>query len=84
MTVRVLTPQQVLDGEPPVTVAPLMVNTRDAAALLGIGKRKLYELLNEDAFETVHLGRLHLVPLSALTDYVDRLRAQARAAKDGA
>lgn len=52
----------------------LLLTTAEAGAVLGLGRRKLYELLNSGAIESVHIGRHHRIPVDALTDYVQRLR----------
>ncbi len=47
-----------------------------AAAQLGIGRSKLFELIAAGEIETVQIGRSRRVPADALEDYVARLRRQ--------
>ncbi len=45
-----------------------------AAAVLGIGRSKLFELIAAGEIETVQIGRSRRIPAQALEDYVQRLR----------
>ncbi len=45
-----------------------------AAAALGIGRSKLFELIAAGEIETVQIGRSRRVPTEALESYVARLR----------
>lgn len=53
----------------------LLYSIEDAAKLLSIGKRKVEALVAAGEIETVYIGRRHLIPAEALTDYVERLKA---------
>jgi excisionase family DNA binding protein len=57
---------------------PLLLRVPDVAALLGVGRSTVYELIAVGELETVHIGRSCRVPLAALEEYVSRLRASAR------
>ncbi|HUR17499.1 MAG TPA: helix-turn-helix domain-containing protein [Acidimicrobiales bacterium] len=57
------------------TVAPLLLRPEEAAAVLGIGRSTLYELLAAGAVESVLIGKSRRVPVAALDDYVVHLRA---------
>jgi excisionase family DNA binding protein len=46
----------------------------DAAETLGIGRSRLYELMDSGQIESVHIGRRRLVPAQALEAYVESLR----------
>ncbi len=50
----------------------------EAAAALGIGRSKLFELIAADQIETVQIGRSRRIPAQALEDYVARLRGGQR------
>ena len=52
----------------------LLLTVIEAARRLGIGRTFMYELLASGQIESVHVGRLHRVPVDALTDFVDRSR----------
>lgn len=62
-----------------VQVAPderLLLPVSDAAARLGIGRSLMYELIAAGKVETIHIGRLHRVPVRALTAFVESERRQ--------
>lgn len=54
--------------------APLLYKPEAAAAALGIGRSKTFELIAAGELETVQIGRSRRVPAQALEDYVARLR----------
>lgn len=54
--------------------APLLYKPESAAAHLGIGRSKLFELIAAGEIETVQIGRSRRVPAEALEEYVARLR----------
>jgi excisionase family DNA binding protein len=47
----------------------------DAGERLGIKRTKTWELVRSGELETVRVGRRRLVPVDALSQYVDRLRS---------
>lgn len=48
----------------------LMLTVVEAAHRLGLGRTLMYELLSSGQIESVHVGRLHKVPVEALTRFV--------------
>jgi len=56
---------------------PMLYTPTEAAAALGIGRSKLYELLQTGVLESVHIGACRRIPAEALTDLVRRLRGAA-------
>ncbi len=54
----------------------LLYKPEAAAAQLGIGRSKLFELIAAGEIETVQIGRSRRVPTEALESYVARLRRQ--------
>ena len=44
--------------------------------LLSIGRTRAFELVGSGEIESVTIGKTRLVPASALTDYVERLRSE--------
>ena len=56
------------------TPAPLLYTIPEAARALRISRTKLYELLDTDQIESVHIGRSRKIPADALHAYVHRLR----------
>jgi excisionase family DNA binding protein len=58
-------------------LTPLLVSVRDAAALLGIGRTTVYELIAAGELEAVHIRRAVRVPMAAIEEYVAHLRRRA-------
>jgi excisionase family DNA binding protein len=56
----------------------LLLTPADAARTLGVGRSKVYELMNFGLLESVHVGRCRRIPTTALAAYVERLLAEAR------
>ncbi|MDT7782218.1 MAG: hypothetical protein QOF58_637 [Pseudonocardiales bacterium] len=54
--------------------APVLLTPTEAARALGIGRSKLYELLQTGALESVHIGACRRIPTEAVLALVDRLR----------
>jgi excisionase family DNA binding protein len=52
----------------------LLLTVVEAAGRLGIGRTLMYELLGSGQIESVHVGRLHKVPVGALAAFVQRQR----------
>lgn len=58
----------------------LVLSVVEAAQRIGIGRSRMYELIAAGEVESIHIGRLHKVPIDALADLVERQRA-ARTAR---
>lgn len=58
-------------------LTPLLVSVRDAAALLGIGRTTVYELIADGELEAVHIRRAVRVPMAAIEEYVVHLRRRS-------
>jgi len=59
----------------------LLLTPVEAARTLGIGRSKLYELLQTGVLESVHIGACRRIPTEAVSALVDRLRqAEAESA----
>ena len=52
----------------------LLLTPIQAARALGIGRSKLYELMQDGVLESVHIGACRRIPAASLTALVDRLR----------
>ena len=50
----------------------LLLTVDDAARRLCIGRSLLYELIAAGEIHSIRVGRLRRIPVSALTDYVNR------------
>lgn len=57
----------------------LLLTPAEAAVCLGIGRSKLYELLNAGAIASIRIGNCRRIPLAALDAFVAGL-AEGRAA----
>lgn len=53
---------------------PLLLRPAEAAAFLGIGRTKLYELIRLGRLESVQIDRSRRVPRACLTAFVEELR----------
>ena len=53
---------------------PMLLTPTEAAAALGIGRSKLYELMQAGVLESVHIGTCRRIPADAVSDLVARLR----------
>jgi excisionase family DNA binding protein len=56
---------------------PLVYTIPEAAAALRISRTKLYELLDSQEIESIHIGRSRKIPAEALRTYVEGLRARS-------
>ena len=52
----------------------LLLTPTEAAATLGIGRSKVYELLQSGQLQSVHIGACRRVPADALTAFLEQLR----------
>ena len=55
----------------------LLLTPREAADLLGIGRSKLYELLQAGQIPSVRIGKCRRIPATALRELVERLSSDA-------
>lgn len=60
------------------TAGPLLVTIEEAGQLLCLSRSSVYRLIDSGDVEVVHIGRAVRVPVTALADFVDRLRAPAK------
>lgn len=58
---------------------PLLYSPEQAAAMLGIGRSYLFELIARGEIESFKIGQLRKIPADAITAYVERKRAAALA-----
>ena len=63
----------------PLRSSPLTVRVADAAALLGIGKTKIYELIGAREIEVIKLGRATLIISASIEAFIEREREPASA-----
>lgn len=55
----------------------LLLTPTEAATALGIGRSKVYELMQTGQLESVHIGACRRVPADALHNFLLSLRATA-------
>lgn len=56
-------------------VVPLLYNVDEAAEALRMSRGLVYELIRSGQIRTLKQGRRRLVPVSALTEYIERQAA---------
>lgn len=57
----------------PINTAPRLLKVPEAAALLSVGRNKIYELIKAGRIKTVEIDGMKRVRMSALQEYVDSL-----------
>ncbi len=57
----------------------LLLTPTEAATALGIGRSKVYELMQTGQFQSVHIGACRRVPADAVHSLLDKLRTAAPA-----
>jgi len=68
--------RRVREVEQPIINITLQVDERrvfnvmEAAAILGIGRSKLYELMASGEIRTIHIGRLRKIPVAAIDEFL--------------
>ena len=55
----------------------LLYRVPEAAAILSIGRTRVYELMNAGVLTSVKVGTTRLIPAAALTAYVEVLMAKS-------
>lgn len=60
----------------------LTVNVEEGARLLGLGRSKFYTEVLSGRCESLKLGGRRLIPRTALTNYIEMLREEARAERE--
>ena len=53
----------------------LLLTPTEAATALGIGRSRVYELMQTGQLQSVHIGACRRVPADALTAFLEQLRA---------
>jgi excisionase family DNA binding protein len=57
-------------------VDKLLLTPEEAASVLSIGRSKVYELMSDGRLTSVRIDASRRVPMSALVEFVERLREQ--------
>jgi excisionase family DNA binding protein len=53
---------------------PNLITVKEAAYILSISRRRVYELIGSAQLEVVHIGRSVLIPQDAIAAFVKQLR----------
>lgn len=56
-------------------IQPLLLTVIDAGRMLAVGRTTAYELIARGDLPVVHIGRACRIPVAAVQDYVEQLRA---------
>jgi len=78
-----LFPVSIAEGLTPIT-GPLLLTVEQAAQQLGIGRTTAFALVKSGELESIPLGRLRRIPAECITEYINRLRVQARVTNQAA
>ena len=68
--------RRVREVEQPIINITMQVDERrvynviEAAAILGIGRSKLYQLMAAGEIRTIHIGRLRKIPIAAIDEFL--------------
>ncbi|MGH8893242.1 MAG: helix-turn-helix domain-containing protein [Actinomycetes bacterium] len=58
----------------------LLLRIEEAASRLGIARTLMYQLVQKGEVQSVHVGRLHRIPVACLEEYVEDLRTRPESA----
>ena len=64
----------------PIADVRVLFTVEEAARALGIGRTRMFELIQDGHVETVLIGRLRRIPVDALDVFVNRLRESPKTA----
>lgn len=67
-------PSTPVDGQQAIVLEPLTVRIPDAVRMTGIGRSKLYELIQSGDIAIVKIGASTLIPIESLRELIDRHR----------
>jgi len=56
--------------------SPTLLTPEEAARFLNVSRTVLYQLISKNEIESIKLGRSRRIPVSALDDFVTRLRTE--------
>lgn len=66
-----------------VTPPRLLLKVEEVAEILNVGRSTAYHLVLAGEIESITVGRLRRVPAEAVTEYVNRLRADVDQIRTG-
>lgn len=70
----VAAPEASSDADRDVIIAPLSVRIPTAVKMIGIGRSKFYELIQDGEIDVVKIGSATLIPLTSLERLLERHR----------
>ena len=53
---------------------PDVVNVDDLTKMLGIGKNKAYELVNDGKIQSIKIGRKHIIPKFRVIEFLQNVK----------
>lgn len=71
------TPERKQAPTAPISMSPLFIRAEQAADLLTVTRRHVYELIANGEIKSVKYGRRRLIDVQSLYDFRDRLLAKA-------
>lgn len=63
--------QQEVPAAIPLAIPPVVYSVEEAAKALRLSREMLYELIRSRQLRSIKVGRRRLVPVSALTEFVE-------------
>lgn len=54
----------------------MLFTVEQVAQILGIGRSTVFQLIKSEQIESIRLGRSRRIPVDAMQNYVDELRAE--------
>lgn len=66
-----MTTENLLETEAPAAVERLAYKPNEAAAALGIGRNRVFELMKSNELASVKYGRTRLIPRKAIERFLD-------------
>lgn len=68
-----------IQSENAAQLEPISVDILDACRLTGVGRSKMYELMDAGAVRSVKVGRRRLIPVASLREWLAGLEAASAA-----
>lgn len=56
----------------------LLLSPEEAAAVVGVGRTTMYQLLSSGAIRSIQVGKLRRIPVAALNDWVAQQVAETQ------
>lgn len=57
---------------------PIVVTVQEAALLMGLGKSKIYDLMDAGRLDYVKIDSVRRIPMDAICEFIERHRIAAR------